>query len=172
MSISHKPCVSYHRFKFPQLLQSTWRAFQNTLVQRVTVRGNNVRLPRMSCSEGFSPGSPVFLPPQKPKSPNSRGPRWKPGKANAPINVKPAGRGGGGGGEGGDLLDHFGPGVGHLNYLAVPGVGIFEFFSCLWPQIISRAGEFQLYLTSHFCPGVGNFTAVFGKMSKYRPMLA
>ena len=25
------------------------------------------------------------------------------------------------------MIDHFGPGVGHLNYLAVPGVGIFEF---------------------------------------------
>ena len=31
---------------------------------------------------------------------------------NAPINV-----------------DRFGPGVGHLNYLAVPGVGIFEFLT-------------------------------------------
>ena len=25
------------------------------------------------------------------------------------------------------MIDHLGPGVGHLNYLAVPGVGIFEF---------------------------------------------
>ena len=37
------------------------------------------------------------------------------------------GRGGGGRAKGGILIDHFGPGVGHLNYLAVPGVGIFEF---------------------------------------------
>ena len=29
----------------------------------------------------------------------------------------------------GDLVDCFGPGVGHLIYLAVPGVGIFEFLS-------------------------------------------
>ena len=36
--------------------------------------------------------------------------------------------------------------------------------------MISWGGEFQLYLTSHFCPGVGNLTAVFGKMSKSRPM--
>ena len=49
-----------------------------------------------------------------------------------------------GGGEDGtwgrDFIDGFGPGVGHLNYLAVPGVGIFEFlfvpvttnhFSCI-----------------------------------------
>ena len=38
---------------------------------------------------------------------------------DAPINVKPAG--GGGGGIGGNLIDRIGPGVGHLNYLAVPG---------------------------------------------------
>ena len=36
----------------------------------------------------------------------------------APINVKPAG-GGGGGAKGGILIDRFGPGVGHLNYLAL-----------------------------------------------------
>ena len=28
----------------------------------------------------------------------------------------------------------------------------------------------QLYLTSHFCPGIGNLTAIFGKMSKSRPI--
>ena len=43
---------------------------------------------------------------------------------NAPFN-------GGGGGVfallGRDLINRFGPGVGHLNYFAVPGVGIFEF---------------------------------------------
>ena len=30
---------------------------------------------------------------------------------------------------GGNLIDRFGPGVGLLNYLAVPGVGIFEFLT-------------------------------------------
>ena len=30
------------------------------------------------------------------------------------------GGGGGGGAEGGDLIDRFGPGVGHLNYLPPP----------------------------------------------------
>ena len=51
----------------------------------------------------------------------------------ASINVKPAAGGRGGGGEGwrqGDLIDRFGPGVGHLHYLALsccPGVRIFEF---------------------------------------------
>ena len=44
--------------------------------------------------------------------------------SNAPINVKPAeGRRG----IGRDFDDRFGPGVGHLNFLAVPGVGISEF---------------------------------------------
>ena len=43
------------------------------------------------------------------------------------LNVKPA-RGGGGGGQGiGQVFDQLlWPGVGHLNYLAVPGVEIFE----------------------------------------------
>ena len=63
-----------------------------------------------------------------------------------------------GGAYGGILIDRFGPGVGRLNYLAVPGVGIFEFFSCPRPPIISQGGEFELYLTSHFCLGVGNWT--------------
>ena len=45
--------------------------------------------------------------------------------ANAPINVKLAG--GGGGAQGRDLIDRFNPEVGHLNYLAVPGVEISEF---------------------------------------------
>jgi len=51
----------------------------------------------------------------------------------------------GGGALGRDLIDHFGLGVGHLNYLAVLGLGIFEYFVKIWPQIISRGGEFQLY---------------------------
>ena len=59
------------------------------------------------------------------------------------------------------------PGVGHLNYLAVPGVGTFEFlFLPVFLPVITNhfpGGEFQLYLTSHFCPGVGNLTAIFGK---------
>ena len=29
------------------------------------------------------------------------------------------------------------------------------------PQITSRGGEIQLYLTSHFCARVGNFTEIF-----------
>ena len=81
----------------------------------------------------------------------------------APINVKPAG--------GHILIDRFGPGVGHLNYLAVPGVGILEFLFVPVTTNHFTGGEFQLYLTPHFCPGVGNLTAIFWKMPKSRPML-
>ena len=45
----------------------------------------------------------------------------------APINVKPAGRGGGRG-WGGDLIVFVGPGIGHLTDLVLPGEGIFESF--------------------------------------------
>ena len=55
---------------------------------------------------------------------------------DAPINVKPVG------GVGRTLIDRFGPGVGHLNYLAVQGVGIFE---CLFVPVTTNhfpGGEF------------------------------
>ena len=68
------------------------------------------------------------------------------------------------------MIDRFGPGVGHLNYVAVPGVGIFEFLFVPVTTNHFPGGEFQLYLTSHFCPGVGNLTAICWKMSKSRPM--
>ena len=68
------------------------------------------------------------------------------------------------------MIERFGAGVGHLNYLAVPGVGIFEFLLVPVTTYNFPGGEFQLYLTSHFCPGVGNLTAIFWKMSKSRPM--
>ena len=60
--------------------------------------------------------------------------------------------------------------MGHLNYLAVPGVGIFEFLFVPVTTNHFPGGEFQLYFTSHFCLGVGNLTAIFWKMSKSRPM--
>ena len=62
------------------------------------------------------------------------------------------------------MIDGFGPAVGHLNYLAVPGVGIFEFLYLPVTRNQFLGLEFQLYLTSHFCPGVGNLTAIFLKM--------
>ena len=60
---------------------------------------------------------------------------------------------------GGILIDRFGPGVGIFELLFVP-VTTNHF----------PGGEFQLYLTSHFCPGVGNLAAIFWKMSKSPPM--
>ena len=65
------------------------------------------------------------------------------------------------------MIDRFGPGVGHLNYLAVPGVGIFEFLTTNhflgWGILVT----FDLT----FLPGVGNLTLVFGEMSKSRPRI-
>ena len=53
-------------------------------------------------------------------------------RINAPINIKQAGGGGrgrqGGRTRGGDLIVFFGPGVGHLTDLVLPGEGIFESF--------------------------------------------
>ena len=50
------------------------------------------------------------------------------------------------------MIDRFGPGVGHLNYLAVPGVGTFEFLFVPVTTNHFPGREFQLYLTIHFCP--------------------
>ena len=72
--------------------------------------------------------------------------------------------------QGGILIDRVGPGVGHLNFPAVPGVGISEFLFVLVTTIHFLGWEIQLYLTSHFCPGVGNLIAIFWIMSKSRPM--
>ena len=41
-------------------------------------------------------------------------------------------------------MDRFGPGVGHLNYLAVPGVGIFEFLFVRVTTNHFPGREFQL----------------------------
>ena len=67
------------------------------------------------------------------------------------------------------MIDRFGPGVGHLNYLADPGVGIFEVLFVPLTTNHFPEWEIQLYLT-YFCPGVGNLTAIFWQMSKSRPM--
>ena len=81
-----------------------------------------------------------------------------------------AGWGGGGGAQGGILIDLFGPGVRHLNFLAVLGVGISEFLFVRVTTNYFSGREIQLYLTSQFCLGVGNLTAIFWKMSKSHPM--
>ena len=54
---------------------------------------------------------------------------------------------------GGILIDRFGPGVGHLNYLAVPGVGIFEFLFLPVTTNHFPGWGISVILTSHFCPG-------------------
>ena len=58
------------------------------------------------------------------------------------------------------------PEVGHLNYLAVPGVGIFEFLTTNHFLGWGISVIFDLA----FLPGVGNLTSIFGKMSKSCPM--
>ena len=74
-----------------------------------------------------------------------------------------AGGGGGGWHKAPDLIDHFGPWVGHLNYLAV---GMFEFLFVPVTTNHFLGCGISVYSTSHFCPGVGNLPAIFGKMSK------
>ena len=73
-----------------------------------------------------------------------------------------------GGAWGGILIYRFGPRVGHLNYLAVPEVGIFEFLFV--PMTTNHFPEWGISVTFDltFLPGVGNFTAIFWKMSKSR----
>ena len=68
------------------------------------------------------------------------------------------------------MIDCFGPGVGHLNYLAVLGVEIFEFLFV--PMITNRflGWGISVIFDLSFLPGVGNLTAIFWKMSKSRPM--
>ena len=84
-------------------------------------------------------------------------------------------RGGGGGGGGGgtlgvDLIYSFGPGVGHLNYLAVPEVGIFEVLFLPLTTNHFRGWGISVIFDFTFLPGVGNLTAIFWKMSNPHPM--
>ena len=57
-----------------------------------------------------------------------------------------------------------------MNFLTVLGVGISEFLFLSVTTNHFSGWEIWLYLTSHFCPGVGNLTIIFWKMSKSRPM--
>ena len=50
--------------------------------------------------------------------------------------------------QGAILIDRFGPGVGHLNYLAVLGIGIFELLFVPVTTNYFPGGEFQLYFIS------------------------
>ena len=83
-----------------------------------------------------------------------RGLGWR---ANAPINVKPVG---GGGKEAGHRIDRFGPGVGHLNYLAVPEVGILGFLFVPVTTNHFPCWGLAVIFDLTFLPGVGNFTAI------------
>ena len=65
------------------------------------------------------------------------------------------------------MINCFGPGVEHLNYLAVPGVGIFEFFS---NQIISWGGNFAIFDLT-FLPGGREVDINFLENVKIRPMI-
>ena len=66
-------------------------------------------------------------------------------------------RGGGGGGEG---AGHFESGVGHLNYLAVPGVGIFQFFVHMTTNHFPGWG-ISIIFDLTFLPGAGEFYSIF-----------
>ena len=67
----------------------------------------------------------------------------------------------GGGALGGILIDRFGPGVGHLNSLAVPGVGIFEFLFVPVTTNHFPGWEIQLYFYLTFLPGGREFHSNF-----------
>ena len=78
----------------------------------------------------------------------------------AAVNVKAA-VGDGGGEEAGPRIDRFGPGVGHLNYLAVPEVGILEFLFVPVTTNHFPCWGLAVIFDLTFLPGVGNFTAIF-----------
>ena len=86
-------------------------------------------------------------------------------KHYAPINVKPGGEGG----YRGDFDRSLWPRVGHSNNFAVPGVGIFEFLFVPMTTNHFPGWGISVILTSHFCPGVGNLTAIFFEKVKIPP---
>ena len=63
------------------------------------------------------------------------------------------------------MIDRFGPGVGHLNYLAVPGVGIFEFFTTNHFLGLGISVIFDLT----FLPGGREFDSSFWENVKIPP---
>ena len=80
----------------------------------------------------------------------------------------------GGGGQGiGQWFDQLlWPGVGHLNYLAVPGVGIFEVLFVPMTTNHFSGWEISVIFDLKFLPGIGILAAIFWKMSNPRPMPA
>ena len=67
------------------------------------------------------------------------------------------------------MIDCFGPGVGHLNYLAVPGVGIFEFL--LVPVTTNHLPEWEISVIFDFTflPGGREFDSIFLENVKSPP---
>ena len=84
-------------------------------------------------------------------------------RSYAPINVKPAGAGGRRG-IGRDFDRSLWPGGRAFELSCCPGGRIFEFLFVPVTTNHFPGGEFQLYLTSYFRPGVGNLTAIFWEM--------
>ena len=75
----------------------------------------------------------------------------------------------GGGAQGGDLIDHFGPGVEHLNYVAVPGVGIFEFLFVPETPNHFLGWGISVILDLTFLPGGREFDSIFWENVKVPP---
>ena len=83
--------------------------------------------------------------------------------AYVPINLKAVGKGGGGGG---DLINHFGPGGGCLNYFVISGVVIFEFFVPV--TTFPRVWNFVIFDLT-FVPGGREFYSNFLANVKFPP---
>ena len=69
------------------------------------------------------------------------------------------------------MINRFGPGVGHLNYLAVPGVGIFEFlFMPLTTNHFPGWGISVIFDLTFLPEGREFYGIFFKKMSNPSPM--
>ena len=62
------------------------------------------------------------------------------------------------------MIDCFGPGVGHLNHLAVPGVGIFEFSFVPVTTNHLPGWEISVIFDFTFLPGGREFDSIFLEM--------
>ena len=67
------------------------------------------------------------------------------------------------------MIDRFGPGVAHLNYLAVPGVGIFEFLFVPVTTNHLPGWEISVIFDLTFLPGGREFDSSFWENVKIPP---
>ena len=67
------------------------------------------------------------------------------------------------------MVDHFGPGEGHLNYLAVSWVGIFEFLFVPVTTNHLPGWEISVILDLTFLPGGREFDSIFLENVKSPP---